>query len=455
MLVLAFVEVCLSTRTMMANSKSFPNILSRAPFSFVLFEGNGCGECKKILSVMDSITDKFMGKVTMVMINADTSKDVKEKFGINTIPSIGVFSKQKFLHFYSGEWSLNAISEFCESLLSYSITLLNDVFEVIDFQKTKIPTNIVISGEGFFDRAKEISQTFPMSIKVGYIKNTSIADQLGIRVAKINRPIDGFSQYLENIEDQTVSECIGSQIELVKNPESFGISSTGFTLAALIDETDPLHIYEVSALMRNLSSHYSTNLSYQICDFFKCSSVVSQLGVINDRNPLYLLSSKLNSRNRLTLLAHTEPTFLDVKRWLDKIMLGIENKDDKECIPKMLAKNFMKTVLDAKKDIILLMANPGMPKYQESLDTTKKLIELFKQYKTIEFFEFNPKFQLVQGLQIPRFDKPVFSVWAAQPSPQGYNFNAIQPLSGIVKELIKTIKTKIDTSKLLDLDDRL
>ena len=54
------------------------------------FYADWCGPCKRMMSTLDSVADKLKGKVTVVKVNVDESKDLAQKFKVRSIPMLVV-----------------------------------------------------------------------------------------------------------------------------------------------------------------------------------------------------------------------------------------------------------------------------------------------------------------------------------------------------------------------------
>lgn len=156
----------------------------------------------------------------------------------------------------------------------------------------------------------------------------------------------------------------------------------------------------------------------------------------------------------MTLFAHPSPSVADFQDFLDEPVLGIKKEEPASGIPTLYARNFMSVALDPKRDVILLVAVPGMPGYAESQEMVRKLMTVFKPFRTIEFYEFNPRTQMVPGLQIPKSDKPTLSIWPAHTESSGASFSATISLKAAFENLMRMIKTKITPARLRDLDQR-
>ena len=147
----------------------------------------------------------------------------------------------------------------------------------------------------------------------------------------------------------------------------------------------------------------------------------------------------------------------DVLDWLKFHIEGIELPKDKDSfeIPKLHASQFSQKVLDPKLDVILLVGTPQMQLYKESRKNFHMLIELFKDYKTIQFYEFNPSTEHIPGLDFPVSGAPQISVWPAKDQRSGSLFQAYISMDVIIQNLLRLIVTKISNEDMTSLNERL
>ncbi len=54
-----------------------------------------CGPCKMVAPVIDEIAREYMGKLKVVKINTDENQEVASRYGIRSIPTLGIFSNGK------------------------------------------------------------------------------------------------------------------------------------------------------------------------------------------------------------------------------------------------------------------------------------------------------------------------------------------------------------------------
>lgn len=50
-----------------------------------------CGPCKMIAPVVDEIANEYRGKIKVVKLNTDDNQNIAVKYGIRSIPTLGIF----------------------------------------------------------------------------------------------------------------------------------------------------------------------------------------------------------------------------------------------------------------------------------------------------------------------------------------------------------------------------
>jgi thioredoxin len=52
-----------------------------------------CGPCRMVAPIIDEIAKEYQGKLKVVKLNTDENQDVAVKYGIRSIPTLGIFNK--------------------------------------------------------------------------------------------------------------------------------------------------------------------------------------------------------------------------------------------------------------------------------------------------------------------------------------------------------------------------
>ncbi len=51
-----------------------------------------CGPCRMVAPIVDEIAQEYQGKLKVVKLNTDENQEVAIKYGIRSIPTIGIFN---------------------------------------------------------------------------------------------------------------------------------------------------------------------------------------------------------------------------------------------------------------------------------------------------------------------------------------------------------------------------
>ncbi len=51
-----------------------------------------CGPCRMVAPIVDEIAQEYQGKLKVVKLNTDENQEIAVKYGIRSIPTIGIFN---------------------------------------------------------------------------------------------------------------------------------------------------------------------------------------------------------------------------------------------------------------------------------------------------------------------------------------------------------------------------
>ena len=331
---------------------------------------------------------------------------------------------------------------------------MNTTFDVFDFQHKKKPTLIIKSRE-IADSHMDLIDNFGGLLDIGVISNPEVAQSLNFPTASFTNYDSWFIKNLTDINTTEISELLISPYQHIQTTDQIGLTPTNCTLLALVDDRDPMHLMEISQVFNHVREAFGANISFQFCDFFRCTHTVSQLKVTSIREPVFALHNKAK---RIKLESyHNENNPESVLEWCKLRILGERpNKGAHSSeLEKMKSNEFVRIVTDTKTDTIILLADPEMPMYEASMKNAKILMELLSEFGQIKFYEFNPKKQHVSGVQLTNSENPMFSVWPASATPQGYALDAHAPIQTVIQQILSVIKTPIPDDRIQEMAERL
>ena len=73
------------------NSEKFNELLKGEKTVVCDFFADWCGPCKMLAPVMEKCSEKFADKAIFVKVNVDDCFDLAAKYGVMSIPLVGVF----------------------------------------------------------------------------------------------------------------------------------------------------------------------------------------------------------------------------------------------------------------------------------------------------------------------------------------------------------------------------
>lgn len=81
------------------NSKNFKTeVTDFQGGALIDFWAPWCGPCRMMGPIIDSLAEKYAGKVKIAKINVDDSPDIAASFNVSTIPTLIFFKNGKAVH---------------------------------------------------------------------------------------------------------------------------------------------------------------------------------------------------------------------------------------------------------------------------------------------------------------------------------------------------------------------
>ena len=76
-----------------------------------------CGPCKMIAPILDSLTDKYAGKLKISKLNIDDNQQAPQKYGVRGIPTLMIFKNGNVEATKVGALSKSQLTAFIDSNL--------------------------------------------------------------------------------------------------------------------------------------------------------------------------------------------------------------------------------------------------------------------------------------------------------------------------------------------------
>ncbi|MDY3983991.1 thioredoxin [Dysosmobacter sp.] len=73
-------------------TEEFDSVVEQAPLAMVDFWADWCGPCKALAPAMETLAEKYDGKVLIGKVNVDDARELAIRFGVMSIPTV-VFLK--------------------------------------------------------------------------------------------------------------------------------------------------------------------------------------------------------------------------------------------------------------------------------------------------------------------------------------------------------------------------
>lgn len=81
-----------------------------------------CGPCRMVAPIVDEVANEYNGKLKVVKVNTDENFDVASKYGIMSIPTLGIFKNGRMVDAVIGavpkNYLLNKLNPYIGNLVN-------------------------------------------------------------------------------------------------------------------------------------------------------------------------------------------------------------------------------------------------------------------------------------------------------------------------------------------------
>jgi len=79
------------------SDRDFNDAISAANVALVDFYADWCGPCRMMAPTIELLAKEYSGKALVAKVNVDENPALAQKFGITSIPTFGIFKREKLV----------------------------------------------------------------------------------------------------------------------------------------------------------------------------------------------------------------------------------------------------------------------------------------------------------------------------------------------------------------------
>jgi thioredoxin 1 len=91
--------------------EQFASLIRSDELVFVDFYATWCGPCRKMMPMIDALKEEYKGKVSIIKVNVDASKNLTRELKLNSVPSFALYRKGELLFSKSGTVTREELTE--------------------------------------------------------------------------------------------------------------------------------------------------------------------------------------------------------------------------------------------------------------------------------------------------------------------------------------------------------
>lgn len=372
------------------------------PQAVVLFYGED--KIDSILSTLNSASQPYK-YFSFVKVNLSGVKETPP-FPIKTLPSVVFVYKGKYVGTLNDkietETVRSCLSRLETSILSRPYQLTNPL-EAIQATKNSTSSVIIFSKEDSFIRRFRMIPEYDVTIPIYVVSNAETAASVGLEKLNsilITRAIDGKSKIFSQKElydessNTIVQNFVRPFITVCHYDEQIGNGLDGFTIAALVEEGNPLQRNEVSDNFKQLYGTFKRTINYHIGYYGDLDAPIKQYNIDNYSIPTYILYYKYKGEKTPILYSCYERSPGMIRKWvkytMSRLPEDIEKYKYRNQIDWIGGAGYADLIIGKAADNFILLSDWSFDNYENVFDIYMKLLEIFIEHKDLKFHFYDP-----------------------------------------------------------------
>ena len=371
------------------------------PFVVVLFYAET--KVDSLLNIINSASMQFRG-FSYVKVNI-TGITEPLQYPIKSLPCLNFYARGKYMGTLNDKFDANVIRS-CFSRLENTMARpypITSALDAIEATKNSTSSVIIYTKDDSFTKRFRIIPEFDATIPLYLISNAEYAAAVGLQ--KLNsvlfsRPLDGKSKIFTQKDlqfegsNQMMQNFVRPFITVAYTDDQLGNGLDGYTIAALIDEKNPLHRNEVADNFNKLYGTFKRNISYHVGYYTSLTEPIEHYQIDNFTKPTYILYYKTKGKKISILYSCFERSPGMLRKFIKSVMSRMpEHQEDYEKRNKLDyigAAKYIDTIRNSQTDDFVLLSDFMYDNYDTVLDDFVQLEGIFQGMNDLKFHFYDP-----------------------------------------------------------------
>ena len=356
-----------------------------------------------LLNIINSASMQFRG-FSYVKVNISGITDPLP-YPIKSLPCLNFFARGKYMGTLNDRFDANIIRS-CFSRLENTMARpypITSALDAIEASRNSTSSVIIYTKDDSFTKRFRIIPEYDATIPLYLISNAEYAAAVGLEKQNsvlFSRPIDGkrkiFTQKDLQFEgsNQMMQNFVRPFITVAYSDDQIGNGLDGYTIAALIDEKNPLHRNEVADNFNRLYGTFKRNISYHVGYYSQLKEPIDLYQIDNYTKPTYILYYKSKGKKIPVLYSCFERSPGMLRQFIKSVMKRMpDHQEDyikRNNINYIGAANYIDTIRSTQTDDFVLLSDFMYDNFDTVLDDFVKLEGIFKGMNDLKFHFYDP-----------------------------------------------------------------